>query len=138
VYDNLGAQAVRTLDTAINGDVQGHPSWTTRTDVHSTLPFIDYLDNVPQARQRYMSGDMSHRYRNGGANRQKRMFDPFRRPGHRDPRESAQRVVPASPKAGARHPDARARRAREAQDGRRNFTEAWPFGRPVSGAMNQG
>jgi|PlaIllAssembly_1097288.scaffolds.fasta_scaffold03983_2 hypothetical protein len=97
VYDNLGAQAVRTLDTAINATFKGiQLENEDRRAFH--VAFIDYLDNVPQARQRYMSGDMSIATE-WWANRQKRMFDPFRRQATVNPRESAQRVS-RLPKAG--------------------------------------
>lgn len=98
VYDNLGAQAVRTLDQAINATFKGiQLDNEDRRAFH--VAFIDYLDNVPTARQRYMSGDMAVATE-WWNNRQKRMFDPFRRQATVNPREQAQRVS-RLPKPGA-------------------------------------
>jgi hypothetical protein len=91
IYDNLGAQAVRTLDAAINDTFKGiQLSNDDRRFIH--VAFIDYLDQVPEARQRYMSGDMSIASE-WWAQRRKSMFDPFRRQGVMAPREQAARVA---------------------------------------------
>lgn len=91
IYNNLGAQAVRTLDAAINDTFKGISLGNEdRRMLH--VAFIDFLDQVPEARQRYMSGDMTIATE-WWEQRRKSMFDPFRRAGLVTPREQAARVA---------------------------------------------
>jgi len=96
-FNNLGAQAVRTLDGAINATFKGtQVPDGVRRGFH--VAFIDYLDQVPDARQRYMQGDMSIASE-WWAQWQKQLLDPYRRSATVQTRESAQRIA-RLPKAG--------------------------------------
>lgn len=76
-FNNMGAQAMRTLNAAIDETFKGMkvPD-ATRRGFH--VAFIDYLDQVPEAQQRYMQGDMSIAQEWWSA-WQKGLLDPFRR-----------------------------------------------------------